>query len=129
MKTILVVDDNAIFRQIIDVSLRQRGHATVSAVNGREALDMLERQLPDLMVLDVSMPVMDGVALLRIIRADARMKSLPVILMTAMSEQQCQSIAAGVSADAYFVKSRFSLKEMMSSIESLLAPKQEATAA
>lgn len=66
MSTILVVDDTAVFREPVAAMLRRRGHRTLCAGSGKEALAVMEVHVPDLVLLDVAMPDMDGLTLLRV---------------------------------------------------------------
>src|ERR1051326_7149516 len=82
-RKLLVVDDDEDARRLIAAYLSEEGYEIQTAVNGREALDVLERFSPDLVILDLLMPVMDGMAFLDAIRADPRWRHLPVIIITA----------------------------------------------
>src|SRR5688572_24595203 len=82
MQTILVVDDMAIFREPLAACLKHEGYATVCAANGKEALTAVVRKRPDLILLDLAMPVMDGLTFLRHLRGNPATSALPVILLT-----------------------------------------------
>lgn len=113
MKTILVVDDMEIFREPIAASLRLAGFKTICAPDGREALAMVAAHRPDLILLDVAMPVMDGLTFLRQLRAGTVGRDTPVILLTAMSERPAVLEAAKLGAKGYLLKSRFRVKELL----------------
>jgi CheY-like chemotaxis protein len=121
MNTILIADDNMIFRQVMEVTLKARGYATVAVTNGQEALDQMAQCSPDLLILDVAMPVMDGIAVLKQLRSDTRWATLPVILMTAMTERDCLDREPDLSVQACLTKSHFSLADMVKTIQSLLS--------
>src|SRR5687768_2951335 len=97
----------AIFRDPIAMCLQTAGFQTVSAANGKEALDRLAQASADLVLLDVAMPVMDGLTCLAAMKADARLKSIPVILLTALAEKQYVLKAAQLGVKDYLLKSRF----------------------
>lgn len=120
MSTILVVDDVESFREPIAAVLRARGYAAVCAGSGVEALAAMERQTPDLVLLDVAMPEMDGLTFLRTIRADPRWALLPVILMTAMLERDCGDAAKSLGVRGHLLKSNFSLTEMVAMVRGTL---------
>jgi len=120
MTTILVVDDMPIFREPIAACLQSHGYNVESAGNGREALDVIRRNVPDLLLLDIGMPVMDGLALLEILVADPKTKNLPVIMLTAIAEKDHVVRAAKLGIRDYMLKSRFSLKELLSRIAARL---------
>ena len=113
MSTILVVDDMPIFRDPIAASLRLAGLATVCAANGREALAAAAVHRPDVILLDVAMPVMDGITCLRSLRADPNLAKTPVILLTAMSDKRYVVEAGKLGVHDYLLKSAFSMQELL----------------
>src|SRR5882672_4797305 len=98
MTTILVVDDSAAIRRIISRTLVETGYRVVEAVDGRAALDACRAERPDLMLLDIDMPVMDGPTTLREIRAEPELQSLPVLFLTARTG--ADDVAAGLDLGA-----------------------------
>lgn len=112
MSTILVVDDMAVFREPIAAALRRKGYDVVTAGNGREALDVVRQQSTDLILLDVAMPVMDGLECLRALRSAPTHCRLPVILLTAVTERDYVVKAARLGIQEYMLKSRFSLDDL-----------------
>jgi CheY-like chemotaxis protein/HD-like signal output (HDOD) protein len=113
MNTILVVDDMAILREPITTCLSTNGYTVLTATNGQEALDIVRKSLPDLILLDIGMPVMDGLAFLEIIRSEEKTRDVPVILLTAITEKDHILRAASLGARDYLLKSQFSLKELL----------------
>jgi CheY-like chemotaxis protein len=85
-KTVLVVDDDPDARTYLATVLEDNGYATVLAKDGSEALSQLEKQLPDLVALDITMPEKSGVAVYRALREDDRLKKVPVIIVTGISD-------------------------------------------
>ena len=85
-KTILVVDDDPDARTYLTTVLEDGGFATVSAKDGTEALERIEENLPDLVALDIAMPEKSGVAVYRTLKEDDRLKHIPVIIITGISE-------------------------------------------
>lgn len=120
MSTILVVDDMEVFREPIAAVLRARGYRTICAGSGVEGLARLEEQTPDLVLLDVAMPEMDGLTFLRKIRDDVRWAALPVILMTAMLERDCVEATTTLGVRGHLLKSSFSLTEMVAMVRKAL---------
>ena len=121
MKRILVVDDMAVFREPIARALRAEGYETLCAENGEQALRMLRQHGADLVLLDVAMPVMDGLGFLAAIRHEDRFDDLPVLLLTAVAERDYVIKAAKYGAREYLLKSRFSLETLIDRIEKRLA--------
>jgi CheY-like chemotaxis protein len=95
---ILVVEDDLPLARLIQVNLESVGFSVRHVVNGREALTAVSEEPPDLIVLDVVMPVMDGFEVLRHLRADPETADLPVVLLTARSDEESifQGWAEGV---------------------------------
>jgi CheY-like chemotaxis protein/HD-like signal output (HDOD) protein len=126
MNTILVVDDLAIFRDPIAASLRLAGYRILRAANGKEALSQMQTQEPQLIILDLAMPVMDGLTFLRALRADEKRARLPVVLLTAVSDKQAVLEAARLGVRDFLLKSAFSLKELLERVRRYVEPSKEA---
>ncbi len=120
-QTVLVVDDERNIRLLYEKELREEGYQVLLAADAKEALAVLERRRPDIVVLDIKMPGMDGIeALGRIL---ARDNTIPVILNSAYSSYQDSFLSW--SADAYVIKSS-DLGDLKSKIRSLLASRSGA---
>src|ERR1041384_2305596 len=85
MKNILIAEDNAVNRELLRELLEARGYAVDEACHGQEALQKISESMPDVLLLDISMPVMDGYTTLKNIRENAGMASLPVLAVTAFA--------------------------------------------
>ncbi len=120
MNTILVVDDMALCREPIAEALRKNGYEAICAADGSEALSFLREQRPDLVLLDVNMPELDGLAVLRTMRRDSRLKGIPVILLTDKADRECIAQAAEQGVQGYLLKSRFSLDELFARVGACL---------
>ena len=103
-KSILIVDDSRTTRRLVGLYLKSEGYALVQAENGLEALEKLAQGPVDLIITNMNMPHMDGVALTRSLKQDKALRSIPVVMLTTEAgEQERQSgLAAGVSA--YLIK-------------------------
>ena len=121
MSHVLVVDDMPAIREPIAASLRGAGYETACAANGAEALVAVGRQKPGLILLDVSMPVMDGVSFLAALRAQPGMAGIPVILLTADSDKARVLEAAKLGVKHYLLKSQFSLPELLKRVKEQVA--------
>jgi two-component system, cell cycle response regulator len=94
-KTILMVEDNAIMRRIQEAQLEPLGHRVVFAVNGQQALDKIAESEPDLILMDVVMPGMDGFKTCEAVKSNPRSQSIPVFVLTALKDAKDRSFLAG----------------------------------
>jgi CheY-like chemotaxis protein len=115
MSTVLVVEDSNAAREVVMRILEREGYDVIGACNGLEALDQLHSraQIPDLLLLDVMMPEMDGLALLQKLRHEPQYKEMPVILLTALSDEGRINRARELGVREYLVKTRFSYDELL----------------
>ena len=90
MTKILVVDDDPVIQKFLNEILRRNGYDVFSAHDGVEALNALHQDVPDLMILDIMMPNMNGYDVCRAVKVDVRLKQIPIILLTAL-DQEIQS--------------------------------------
>jgi DNA-binding response OmpR family regulator len=116
MTCILVVDDEPLYIRLLEINLKIEGYEVITAANGLEALDMVSTQSPDLILLDVMMPKMDGVTTCERIR---QFSNVPVIMVTARGEEQERVKGLNVGADDYIVKP-FSATELLARVRAVL---------
>jgi CheY-like chemotaxis protein len=112
MALVLIVDDQVDACKPLALLLRHLGHTGVCVYSGEEALSFLRERLPDLMILDVMMPGMDGMEVLRHVRSDALMAQLPVILFSAVSDPAFREHALSKGASEYWVKASIGFDEL-----------------
>ena len=124
MATILVVDDMAIFRDPLAAMLKLAGHSTLIAVNGQEALRVIESNDVNLVLLDLAMPVMDGITFLKRLRAHPQKARTPVILLTAITDRNRIVEVANYGVQDCLLKSQFSSKELLTRVDRQLAAAQ-----
>lgn len=101
---LLVVDDNKVNRLLLGRGLEQQGHTVAFAENGRQAMEMLRKQPFDLVLLDIQMPEVDGIAVLGQITADTHLRDIPVIMTTAMEELDSVVKCIEMGAEDYLTK-------------------------
>ena len=118
-KKILIVDDDLDLCHILQTVFEQVGYDTVLAVNGKEAVDLAISQLPDLILMDIMLPVMDGLQATRMIRENPSTHSTPIIAMTARVSIEDKENCFRSGCDDFIAKP-FTVKEMTSCIEKLL---------
>jgi CheY-like chemotaxis protein len=120
MAKILLVEDNEMNRDMLSRRLMRRGYEVVVAEDGAAGVEIVRSEAPDLVLMDMSLPVMDGWEATRQIKADERTRSIPVIALTAhaMAGDEERALAAG--CDAYETKP-VELNRLLTKMESLLA--------
>lgn len=104
MSRILIVDDEPTIVELLEEHLRSEGYETAHAYSGEEALQILEGDVPDLVLLDLMLPGMDGYEVCRLMQKDARLNHIPVIMLTARSAVQNKVMGYQRGADDYVVK-------------------------
>jgi DNA-binding response OmpR family regulator len=122
VETVLVVDDEPTIRDVVVQYLRREGYATLEAGDGDAARELLEREWPNLVVLDLMLPGTDGLALCRWIRDRSQ---LPVIMLTARGEEADRIVGLELGADDYVTKP-FSPRELVARVRSVLRRGTEA---
>jgi DNA-binding response OmpR family regulator len=116
MKTVLVVDDEPKIVQLARDYLEHAGFAVVTAADGRAALDEVRRRRPDLVVLDLGLPRLDGLDVTRSIRGDS---NLPIIMLTARDDEVDKLVGLELGADDYLTKP-FSPRELVARVKAVL---------
>jgi CheY-like chemotaxis protein len=111
MATVLVVDDEFGIADLIEAVLEDEGYRVLTAVNGKQGLERLARERPDLMFLDYMMPVMDGAAMLRGIVDDPSLRDIPIVLMSSLPEA---TVAERCSGYAIFMRKPFKITDVVS---------------
>ncbi|MDF2472517.1 MAG: phoP [Lachnospiraceae bacterium] len=119
MRTILAVDDEVHILELVSYNLEREGYQVLKAETGEEALDILSKNRVDLILLDWMLPGMDGIEVLRRIRADQNKRKLPVILLTAKSDEISKVVGLEVGSDDYLVKP-FGIYELLARIKAVL---------
>ncbi|MGV1098375.1 response regulator [Thiovibrio sp. JS02] len=122
-ETILIVEDDENIQQLVGYNLAKAGFHVLHAENGEQALAMVKREKPDLVVLDIMLPSVSGLEVCKAVRKDPQSKATPIIMLTAKSEEN--DIAAGLDlgADDYITKP-FSPKILISRIKAALRRKE-----
>jgi CheY-like chemotaxis protein len=119
MAVVLVVDDEFGIVKLLEEVLTDEGHRVVIATNGQQALERAAREKPNLVVTDLMMPVMDGAALLRGMRADPQLADVPVVIMSAIPEATVAERSPGYAA---FVRKPFNIFAVVDLVEKLTRP-------
>ncbi|MEQ1575267.1 MAG: response regulator [Vicinamibacterales bacterium] len=120
MKQILLAEDDRFLRRACQAKLEQAGFAVRTAVNGEEALSLARTSPPDLMLLDLLMPKLDGLGVLRAMRADSALRDITVVILSNSSKELEMQNADSLGAAGYWIKSNLSLQEICSRVRALL---------
>jgi len=120
MSTILLAEDDPDILHMVAYKLRRAGFEVVETTDGVAALDACRREPPDLVLLGVRMPRMDGIAVCRELRAGPRTGDLPIIMLTARAREQDRELAVAAGATDYVVKP-FSPRALVERVETVLA--------
>ena len=103
-KKILIVEDEKDFANALKLRFENEGYSVDMAFDGKEAFDKVNNSAPDLIILDLMLPKVDGFKLCRMIKFDEKYKHIPIIMLTARTQESDQSLGREVGADVYFVK-------------------------
>lgn len=120
MAKILVVDDDPLVTGLVKINLELEGFEVEEAWGGEEALQVIEERVPDLVLLDVMMPELDGWDLLRMLRSNPTTRELPVVLLTAKVQEGDVAKGWQMGADGYITKP-FNPLEMVDRLKTVLA--------
>ena len=118
-KLAAIVDDEEDIRELVSVNLKKAGYKTKEYPDGKAFLRSLAKSLPDVVILDLMMPGLDGIEVCRNLRADDRYKELPVIMLTAKAEEADRVLGLEMGADDYVTKP-FSPRELTARVKALL---------
>lgn len=116
---ILIVDDEKDIVKMLDYNLKKEGYRTISAHDGEYALDLAARQKPDLIILDLMLPGVDGLEACRILKKDKETQHIPIIMLTAKTQVSDKIVGLELGADDYITKP-FSPRELLARIKAVL---------
>jgi two-component system, OmpR family, phosphate regulon response regulator PhoB len=120
---VLLVEDDRPLAEIIEYNLNANGFEVIRASDGQDALNQVHQRNPDIILLDLMIPVIDGLEVCRRLRASVETASIPILILTAKSEEVDQIVGYRVGADDYVTKP-FSVRVLMERIKSLLRRQQ-----
>lgn len=118
-RKILVIDDEMNIIKLIKMNLEMNGFQAEYGLTGKEAIDLAKSKKPDLMIVDLMLPDMDGFEVCRSIRLDNKLKNIPIIILTAKVEETDKVIGLELGADDYITKP-FSVRELIARIKAVL---------
>ncbi len=121
-KRILVVDDEIDLVETLRFSLELEGYEVLVAYNGEEALHLARNENPDLILLDVMLPKMDGYKVCRLLKFDARFRHIPIFMLTAKAQEKDRMIGEQTGADEYMTKP-FEMEDLIKKVKEYLKEK------
>ena len=126
--TILLAEDDRFLRRAAEATLKKKGYNVVTAADGQEALDAARRERPDLILLDVIMPKLQGFEVLERLKADSNTRDIPVVMLSNLGQDTDQAFALEQGAVAYLVKANVGLADLARHVADILgkAPHQQA---
>lgn len=116
-RTILIVDDEVGILEVLESILGDAGFAVVSAINGQDALTRMQKTVPDLVIVDFMMPLLDGAGVIKAMRADKRLRAVPVLLASALPEK---TISERCNSYNVFLRKPYKTERLMEEISRLL---------
>ena len=120
-RKILVTDDSPTILEILKSVLVEEGYEVIAAADGQQALDLARAENPDLIILDLMLPKIDGYKVCRMLKFDEKFKNIPIIMLTARAKDDDEKLGKEVGADAYLRKP-FQPEEVIDQIKKLLNP-------
>lgn len=118
-KKILIVDDEADLVETIRFPLEKEGYTVLVSYNGEDALNQARKENPDLIILDVMLPKLDGYKVCRLLKFDERYKHIPILMLTAKIQEKDKLLGKETGADEYITKP-FDIGELLEKIKSYL---------
>lgn len=119
-KKIMIVEDDSFVMDIYHTKLEQENFEVIEAVNGVEAMKKLQEVSPDIILLDIIMPYMDGLEVLQKIKGDDKLKNIPVVLLTNLSQKEEVNRGLELGANDYLIKSHFTPSEVLEKIKNYI---------
>lgn len=116
----LIVDDDVVIQRLLRLNFEIRGYKVLIAGDGLQALNMVREERPDVVVLDIMMPKMDGVEVTQALKGDPSTASIPVVLLSAKLSDDAPGVAPSLGADAYMAKP-FDPMDLLEQVRSLLS--------
>ena len=123
-KKILIVDDEPDVASLLNLMLKSKGYETITAGDGQEALEKARHEKPDLIVLDIMLPRLDGYKVARMLKFDEKFSHIPIIMVTAKIQEKDKKTGLEMGADAYVTKP-FDTAMLLEKINEVLAAKSK----
>ena len=119
-KKILVVEDDKFLRKVYESKLPKEGYAVIAAANGQEGLAAMKKELPDVVLLDLIMPVMTGFEMLEEVNKDKTLAKIPILVLSNLGQEDDVKKAKELGANDFLIKSNLSVKEIIDKVKQYL---------
>jgi two-component system, OmpR family, alkaline phosphatase synthesis response regulator PhoP len=122
VRKILLAEDDRFMRKAAEATLRHHGFTVVTAADGEEALSLAQREIPDLILLDLIMPKLHGFEVLKALKRDPATSQIPVVVFSNLGQESDSRMAHELGAVDYWIKANLRLEELAGRLELLLKP-------
>ncbi len=119
-KKVLIIEDDKFLRELAAQKLEKEGFSVAGATNGQEGIDLLEKESPNVIILDLILPGMDGFEVLRKVRTESNFKTIPIIILSNLGQEEDIQKAKGLGATDYLIKAHFSFGEIIKKINEVV---------
>jgi DNA-binding response OmpR family regulator len=113
---LLIVDDEPDVLKLLGERLAKAGYDVIKASDGKEAIALAQKQMPDLIILDIAMPGMDGSEVANILRADAKTKGIPILFLTCLFTKQEEKVCGHLLGQNFFIAKPYDVDELLGEI-------------
>ncbi len=120
---ILIIEDDKFIRDLLVQKLKKEGFLTIEALDGEEGVKVAKAEKPNIILLDLILPGMDGFEVLKILKGDPITSSFPVIILSNLGQKEDKERAIGLGAEDFMIKAHFTPSEIISTIRSVLKKK------
>ncbi|OHB83848.1 MAG: DNA-binding response regulator [Planctomycetes bacterium RBG_19FT_COMBO_48_8] len=118
-RKILIIEDDKDIVEMLDYNLKEEGYDTISALNGEEGIALAGKERPDLIILDIMLPIMDGFEVCRTLKNDDKLAHIPIIILSAKSQETDKVVGLELGADDYVTKP-FSPRELIARTRAIM---------
>lgn len=122
-KRILLVEDDQSLQELYEINLKDKEYEVIKASNGQEALAKAVDEKPDLILLDIMLPEIDGFSVLDILKKTPKTQSIPIIILTVLSDRETREKCQSYEIEDFFVKSESTIPQILERIKEILKEK------
>ena len=119
-KKILIIEDDKFLRELISQKISKQGYIVVEAIDGEDGIEEFKKEKPDLVLLDLILPGIDGFEVLSQIKANAELKNTPVIILSNLGQKEDIEKGINLGADDYLIKAHFTPNEIIEKIDKVM---------